>query len=196
MLSLLGVLLLLALPERALAHPHVFIDNITTFVFSGEQLSALRLRWTFDELTGTAIARQYDQNRTGAFEPAEMEKLEAGSFANLRDYGYFVDIRINGNRHRIDKVTGFRGSIRDGLLIYEFTVPLPSPVDPATAEVIVAIYDETYFVEVSLDAKDPVRFDGMRPGKCSFAVRDADGSLTAFGIAPFQMVTLTCRKAP
>lgn len=182
-----------AAPGRAAAHPHVWLDNVTTFVFAGERLAAVRLAWLFDEFFGTTIIRRFDENRNGSFEPDELAKLEAGAFANLKEYKYFTHILLDGRELPEIAVRDFTARVRNGQLVYEFTVPLPQPVDPATTEVIVTVYDESYFVEAALDASDPVRFAGMAPGRCAFAIREGTSNLTSFGIAPYQLVSLTCR---
>jgi ABC-type uncharacterized transport system substrate-binding protein len=192
----LSAIILLSAASPVAAHPHVWVDNVTTFTFERDKLTALRLTWSFDEFFGTAIIRRFDENRNGRFEPAESAKLEAGAFAALKEYGYFTHIMIDGKPVPVESVSGFQASVRNNQLVYEFTVTLPTAIDPATAEVIVSIYDESYFVEVTLDASDPVRFVGMTPGRCSFAVRDAEGGLSAFGVAPQQVVSLSCRPAP
>ncbi len=190
----LGLALLSAISTPASAHPHVWLDNVTTFVFAGEKLAALRLTWTFYEFFGTAIIRRFDANRNSRFEPEENSELEKGAFANLKDYGYFAHMTVGGKPAGFGAVTGFQGAVRNGQLVYDFTLPLAEPVDPATAEVVVSIYDESYFVEVGLDTNDPVRFDRMAPGRCSFSVRDATGALSSFGVSPFQSITLSCQK--
>ncbi len=180
----------------AAAHPHVWLDSVVTFVFDGDRLTALRLTWSFDEFFGTAIIRRFDENRNGRFEPAENTKLEAGAFSALKDYGYFLHITADGKPVAITQISGFQGSVRNNQLVYDFTATLPEAIDPATAEFVIRLYDETYFVEVSLDASDPVRFSGMAPGRCSFAIKDGDGALSSFGVTPPQGVTLSCRPAP
>lgn len=187
---------LLATASPAVAHPHVWLDNVLTFVFDGDRLTALRLTWSFDEFFGTALIRRFDENRNGRFEPPENDKLQANAFVALRDYGYFIHMTVDGKPVTLDTISGFQASVRSNQLVYDFTATLPSPVDPMTAQVAVSIYDESYFVEASLDANDPVRFSGMASGRCSFAVTDGQGGAQAFGVAPFQVVTLTCRPAP
>lgn len=180
-------------PSPASGHPHVWIDNVTTFVFQDQRLSAVRLTWSFDEFFGTAIIRRFDQDRNNRFEPDELSRLQAGAFDNLKEYKYFTHILLDGKELPEVSIQDFTASVRNGQLVYEFTVPLPSPVDPAAVEVIVTIYDESYFVEVALDPNDPVRFDRMPSGQCAFAIREGSSNLTAFGIAPYQLVSLTCR---
>ncbi len=193
--AVLTIVAALSLARPAQAHPHVWLDSVMTFVFEGDRLTSLRMTWSFDEFFGTAIIRRFDENRNGRFEPAENTKLEAGAFAALKDYGYFIYIKIDGKPVIIERITGFQASTRNGQLVYDFTVMLPAPVDPATAEFIVSLFDETYFVEVSLDANDPVRFAGMAPGRCSFAIKE-EGGLSTFGVTAPQTVALSCRPAP
>jgi ABC-type uncharacterized transport system substrate-binding protein len=177
------------------AHPHVWLDAVATFVFEGEQLRALRLTWAFDEFFGTAIIRRFDENRNGSFEPAENAELEKGAFANLKEYGWFTHLKIDGKHVPVGGVSGFQASTRNGQLVYDFTLALPPNLDPTANEVAVSLFDESYFVEVSLEATDPVRFQNMAPGRCAFAVRDGDGTTaTGFAVAPFQTITLSCKK--
>lgn len=191
----LGLAALVGVPASVSAHPHVWIDNVTTFVFEERRLGSVRLTWAFDEFFGTAIIRRFDENRNGKFEPEELAKLEAGAFANLKEYKYFTHILLDGKELAEIAIRDFQARVRNGQLIYEFTVPLPSPVDPAAVEVIVTVYDESYFVEVALEPNDPVRFDRMPAGACAFAIREGSNNLTSFGIAPYQLVSLSC-KAP
>lgn len=191
----LALAALVAVPAPALAHPHVWIDNVTTFVFAERRLGGVRLTWTFDGFFGAAIIRRFDENRNGKFEPAELAKLDAGAFANLKEYKYFTHILLDGKELPEIGIRDFAASVRNGQLVYEFTVPLPAPVDPAAVEVIVTVYDESHFVEVALEPNDPVRFDRMPAGACAFAIREESNDPTSFGIAPYQLVSLSC-KAP
>lgn len=194
--SVIAGMLLIVAAGPACAHPHVWLDSVLTFAFDGDRLKGLHLTWSFDEFFGTALIRRFDENRNGRFEPAENEKLQANAFVALKDYGYFIHLTIDGKPVPVQEVQGFQASVRSNQLVYDFNVALPTPVDPAASQVVISIYDESYFVEASLDANDPVRFDGMAPGRCSFAVTDGQGGTQAFGVAPYQVVTLSCRPAP
>lgn len=185
--------LLAGLPGLAAAHPHVWLANVTTFVFEGRYLSAVRLTWAFDEFFGPEIIARFDANANGRFEPAEVAALEAGAFASLKDYRYLTHVLLDGREIAVERVERFRADIRHGRLIYEFAVPLPKPVEPSAVEVIVTVYDESHFVEATLDPNDPVRFDGMALGQCAYAIREAAGSPGDAELAPYQLVSLICR---
>src|SRR5262245_9759792 len=72
------------------AHPHVWIDAVATFLFAERKLVGLRHRWEFDEFFGSFVIEEHDIDRDGAFDAAETEALRAAAFANLREFGYFT----------------------------------------------------------------------------------------------------------
>ena len=56
------MLLLAGEVAPAAAHPHVWITDVTTFVFEGRQLVGLRHRWTFDEFFGSFVIEEHDRD--------------------------------------------------------------------------------------------------------------------------------------
>jgi ABC-type uncharacterized transport system substrate-binding protein len=183
---------LLGLPAAPDAHPHVWINNITTFVFEDRQLVALRHRWQFDDFFSSFVIQEHDADGDGAFDAAELASLKAGAFANLEEYGYFTHLRADGRRLRLAEVTDFAAEIDDGVLIYEFTLPLPEPIDPTAVPLATGVYDEDYYVEVLLDAHDPVRFAGLPSGACTFDIREDAANPIYFGLVYPLAISLTC----
>jgi ABC-type uncharacterized transport system substrate-binding protein len=191
--ALLAVLLGLGgRSDPAVAHPHVWITDVTSFVFEDRRLVALHHRWTFDELFGSFVIEQHDADGDGRFDPAETEELRADAFDNLQEYDYFTHLRIDGGDLALHAVRDFRASIEDGELIYEFTLSLPEPVDPAAAAVAVGVYDPEYYVELLLDEDDPVRFAGLPNGACTFEVREDTENPIYFGMVYPLMIKLAC----
>jgi ABC-type uncharacterized transport system substrate-binding protein len=191
--ALLAVLLGLGgRSDPAAAHPHVWITDVTTFVFADRRLVALHHRWTFDELFGSFVIEQHDADGDGRFDAAETGGLRAGAFDNLQEYDYFTHLRIDGSVVPLRGIQDFRASIEDGELIYEFTLSLPAPVDPAAAEVAVGVYDPEYYVELLLDEDDPVRFAGLPNGACTFDIREDQENPIYFGMVYPLMIKLAC----
>lgn len=60
----------------------------------------------------------------------------------------------------LSEVRDFTARIENGVLVYEFTMPLPEPIDPGASQFAAGSYDPEYYVEVLLDEDDPVRFEG------------------------------------
>ena len=176
----------------AAAHPHVWITSITEFVFEGPELVGLRHRWQFDELFSSYVIEEHDANGDGSFDAAELASLQEGAFSNLREFDYFTHARIDGAALALTEVREFAATIADGVLIYEFALPLPEPIDPAAVSFAAGVYDPEYYVEVLLDPEDPVRFSGMQPGACIFEVREDTANPIYFGMVYPLAITLSC----
>ena len=174
------------------AHPHVWIDAVATFVFEGGSLVGLRQHWRFDEFFSSFVIEEHDANGDGVFDQAEIDAIREQAFANLREYGYFTHARLDGEKLALDKVSDFTARIEDDLLVYEFTMVLPEPVDPGAERVEAAIYDSEYYVEVLLDQYDPVRFEGIPSGACTFAIREDLENPIYYGMVNPLTIALSC----
>lgn len=183
---------LFLIPSWAQAHPHVWITNVTAYQFEGGKLTGLRLTWTFDEMFSASIVLGFDRNKNGRFEPEELKRLQAEAFANLREYNYFLDIRLDDKPLKVTAVSDFTATIAKGIVTYAFTVPLPSPVDAKATKVTTSIADETYFVEVILDEHDPVRFQGIDSGACRFDVTAGKRDPVYGSVVTPQVIELSC----
>ena len=170
--ALVPLLLLVGEVAPAAAHPHVWITDVTTFVFEDRQLVALRHRWTFDELYSSFVIQEHDLDGDGRFDPTEMAALRQGVFDGFEQVDYFTQLRVDGDAWRLLEDEGFQARIEDGALVYEFTLPLPQPVDAGAVDLAVGVYDPEYYVEVLLDEHDPVRFAGLPSGACTFDIRE------------------------
>jgi ABC-type uncharacterized transport system substrate-binding protein len=153
-------------------------------------LVALRQQWRFDEFFSSFVIEEHDANGDGAFDRAETDAIREQAFGNLREYGYFTHARQGGKALPLDEVSDFAARIEDGLLVYDFTLALPEPVDPGAERVAAAIYDSDYYVEILLDQDDPVRFEGIPNGACTFAIRE-DLENPVYMVNPLT-ITLSC----
>ena len=183
----------LASVGNAYAHPHVWVDAITTFVFDdSRRVVEIRHLWRFDEFFGSFVREEFDQDRNGRFDGGEIARVRADGFQALEEFGYFTTVRVDGVVMPIEEVTSFAARLDDGILIYEFSLALPEPVDPAARDLVVGVYDPSYYVEVLLDEHDPVRFDGLPSGACIFDVfEDADHPIY-YGMVYPRVIGLTC----
>jgi ABC-type uncharacterized transport system substrate-binding protein len=178
--------------DRAAAHPHLWIDAVTTFVFEDHALVGLRHQWRFDELFSAFVIEEHDGDGDGAFDAAETQAVRAQAFANLREYDYFTHLRIGGKKLPLDEVSDFAAENDDGALVYSFTMPLPDPVVPGAEPVAVGIYDPEYYVEILLDEFDPVRFEGISSGACTFSVREDTEHPIYYGVVNPLVIALSC----
>jgi ABC-type uncharacterized transport system substrate-binding protein len=174
------------------AHPHVWIDAVVTFVFEDGQLVGLRHHWKFDEFFGSFVIEEYDADGDGAFDAAELGAIRAGAFSNLREFDYFTHLRINGAKLPLQEVSSFTARIEDGVLVYEFAMPLPEPVDPGENSFTASVYDVEYYVEVLLDQYDPVRFEGIPSGGCTYEIHEDAENPIYYGMVYPLAITLNC----
>lgn len=188
----LGLLAFGGRPGPVAAHPHIWIDAVATFVFEGGALVGLRQHWQFDELFSSFVLEEHDGNGDEVLDQAEIAAIRDQAFSNLRDYGYFIHARLDGEKLPLDEVRNFTARIEDDLLVYEFTMLLPEPVDPGGARFAAAIYDAEYYVEVLLDQDDPVRFEGIPSGACTFAIREDIENPIYYGMVNPLTIVLNC----
>jgi ABC-type uncharacterized transport system substrate-binding protein len=176
----------------AAAHPHVWITDVTTFLFADRQLVGIRHHWQFDEIFSSFVIEQHDQDGDGKFDQTETAAVQKEAFANLRDYGYFTHVRIDGEPLPLDHFEGFQATIEQGALEYDFVLPLPKAVDPAALAFAVGVYDPEYYVEVLLDQNDPVQFEGLPSGACTFDIKEDTDNPIYFGMVYPLVIKLNC----
>jgi len=156
LLAVFGALLAVTHGGRADAHPHVFITYSASVIFSDSDEAALRLTWRFDEMYSAMIMTDYTAAKTGTITQADVRTIEKEAFANLSNYGYFLDIKVNDEPIKITEVKDFDVTFVDHRAVYQFTVPLDTPnVKPSTI-IEISVFDQEYYVEFSLREKDAV----------------------------------------
>ncbi len=89
------IVLLLSYPVPLAAHPHVFVDNQIEIAFDTKGLAGISVQWTFDEMFSAGIIFDYDDG-DGVFSSREIALIKEECFSNLKEYGFFFDILIDG----------------------------------------------------------------------------------------------------
>ena len=92
-LSFLGVVLL---SSPAWGHPHVFLDGELRVRAAKGRVTALELIWEFDEAFSQGMAGDFDRNGDGKFDQKETKALFKGGFENLKHFGYFLRLELDG----------------------------------------------------------------------------------------------------
>jgi ABC-type uncharacterized transport system substrate-binding protein len=146
-LSLLCLVAGLSLPAAAAwAHPHVFITAKVAVDLGADSVARISIEWTFDELFSQMIIEDYDRAGKGSFTDAEAAALRKGAFDNLRNYHYFLAAGIDRKPIPLPPIRDFRPSIRDGRLVYSFSIAVPIRLPPEGATLSLIVYDDTYYV--------------------------------------------------
>jgi ABC-type uncharacterized transport system substrate-binding protein len=187
-----GALSLIGQSGPVAAHPHVWINDITTFLFKDRQLVAIHHHWEFDEIFSSFVIKQHDKDGNGKFDKTENASVQKEAFSNLHDYGYFTHVRVDDKKVALDKVEDFQATIKKDIMIYEFTLPLPKPIDVTKSHFQVGVFDPEYYVEVDLDENDPVHFSGLPSGACTFDIREDTKHPIYYGMVDPPVIYLTC----
>ncbi len=181
MLKYIFLFILYMVPFLSFSHPHVFIDNRIAVVFNEKGLKGFNHEWTFDEMFSSTIIQEFDLNADGEFGEEEIKKVEEGAFSNLKEYEYFTDIKINGHQFKIQKVNSFYAEIDSGVMVYEFFIPCEVIAGLEKQEVIISVFDPTYFVQVMLATEDPFSFVDTLNVEFSYEVFEDEGNSYYYG---------------
>ena len=149
-LYLVAALIFLCLSSDGISHPHVFVDAELTIVFDEQGLAGFRQRWLFDEMFSSTMLSNFDTNNDHSLDVHEVGEIKKGGFSNLRNYGYFTHIVIDGKTFDVNYVTDFSAEVHDHRLLYTFFVPCHVAASEQFKHVTISLFDETYYTDVAL----------------------------------------------
>jgi ABC-type uncharacterized transport system substrate-binding protein len=141
----------LVLTGIIIAHPHVWVDNTIEVVFDESGLARFDLVWRFDEMYSGSVLVDYDDNRNGRLDAAEVDALQKDAFVQLSDYpenDFLTYLYVDGEQKPLDSIEGF--TVRfpdDGRMTYSFSVPVALEATSTNRTVVVSTYDATYYTE-------------------------------------------------
>jgi len=110
---------------RAGAHPHAWIDYTVTVRFGADGPEGVRVDWAFDEMLSELIIQKYDSDRDGKFSARETRALEQDHFSRLKDFNWFVEVKVDGTAIPVKDPKDFEAQNVKGQLHYLFIVPIP-----------------------------------------------------------------------
>jgi ABC-type uncharacterized transport system substrate-binding protein len=172
------------------AHPHVFIYNTVTFVFDAGKVTALRLRWEFDDIFSDDLLNQFDADGDGKFDKLESKAVGKGTLPNLKLFHYFTYVWVDGKQLAEITPTDFVASADDKRIVtFDMKVPLPKPVDPRTQALATEVYDHEYYVQVDLAQ---VAVENAAGVPCGATVRDDHENAYFGGFVFPQEIALQC----
>ncbi|MDX9800312.1 MAG: DUF1007 family protein [Spirochaetia bacterium] len=141
------------------SHPHTFIDSVVECEFNESGISGFWINWSFDPMFATSIIMDFDRDKNGVFSKSEIKDIRENAFSNLENFNYFIYITENRKTRRPITVTNFSASIVEDDIIYRFFVPYNSSAADKQNSVIIAIYDETFFCDISIKSVKTVPDD-------------------------------------
>lgn len=203
-----GFCALVAAPNGAHAHPHVFVDaEVRLDVGADGVLRQVHHRWTFDDMY-SAFAVQGLRRADGGPEASALATLARDLVGKLEDLEFFTEVRAPGHELQATGAENPHAEFVDGRLRLSFTVTLRA-LGAGADHVEVRVFDPQYVVAISLAENVPVtgpaqcRQSLARPGPLGPAdARRLDDSArtnqldAGFGAKLAAVVRLDCRTAP
>lgn len=180
-------------PFPAWAHPHVWVDATITVVFQGNKVEALQETWVFDDIFSDDTLQDLAPDHTSAAFQKDLLALAVKEQKALAEVGYFTDIYRNGQPVPIVDIRDFRIDLVGNRLVYRFTAPVAPALDPTKAPFGFAVYDHSYFVDVSLAKKNPLLMVGQGALKCVQSVKDDPAHTFYFGQVVPKVVWVSCQ---
>jgi ABC-type uncharacterized transport system substrate-binding protein len=179
---LLGLLLLvggIALgASNAQAHPHVWITASSELIYAPDgSITGVRHAWTFDDMFATYALQGIETKAKGVYSREELGPLAQTNVESLKEYGFFTFAKADGKKEKFQEPVDYYLEYKDAALTLHFTLPLKTPVKPA--QLVLEVFDPSYFIDFKLADKDPVKLVGA-PASCAMKLqRPNDGSANA-----------------
>jgi ABC-type uncharacterized transport system substrate-binding protein len=156
----LGAMMAAAMmPERAAAHPHVWVTVETEVqTDAAKSVTGFRHRWTFDEFYSSFATQGLDKNGDGQFQPEELKELTEVNINSLREFGFFTFPRVAGQEVERLEPRDYSLEHKNGALTLTFTLPLKEAVAKAKLkEFEFAVYDPSMYVGFAFAKEQAVR---------------------------------------
>lgn len=146
----LHILLFVLFPIfQAVAHPHIFIIAEVKAEFSAMGLKELEVTYEFDNTFSSDIIQKFDVNGNEQFEKNEVEAIRKGAFLALKKQNYLLHLFKGNTEEMVDEIGNFHAWVEYGIVYYKFKAAYNVSIGNS-AEIKLAIFDNTYYTDVSL----------------------------------------------
>jgi len=187
----LGFLIGAGTAGTAAAHAHVFVVDTVEVVFSGQQVTVLKLRWAFDELFSDGMFSDFDTNGDRLFDAAEVDSIRAVSVESMKEFGYFTHVWVDGELTQSFADVTLDVTSEGNIVIYEWAITLAKPVDPSQNKLEISIFDDSYYVDVVLYMPNPVKLQAS-PESCSYKAAEDDTKAYYYDSIYPEVISLSC----
>jgi ABC-type uncharacterized transport system substrate-binding protein len=180
--SLLAAAACAGLVTAAAAHPHVWATVRSEIVFGPDnRITGIRHAWTFDEFYTAMAVQGLDTNGDGTYSKEELQPLAQVNVESLNEFDYFTFARFgdDGKMLPLKPPVDYWIEYDNTVLTLHFTLPLETPVDPQGKEVVVDVFDPSYFVAFGFATEAPVKVAGTPTPGCGVEVKQPDAETMA-----------------
>ncbi len=170
-----AIALLIASP--AAAHPHVWATVRSEIVFGPDhRITGIRHAWTFDEFYTAMAVQGLDTNGDGVLSKEELKPLAEVNVTSLHEFDYFTFVHFDKSDKNLPlkPPEDYWLDYDKSVLTLHFTLPLAEPIDPKDKDVIVDVYDPTFFVAFGFAKENPMKIAGTPGLGCSAKIEQPD----------------------
>jgi ABC-type uncharacterized transport system substrate-binding protein len=173
------LVLLLALGATAAeAHPHVWITSVSELVYAPDgTLTGVRHAWTFDEMFAAYALQGIETKKKGVYTREELALLAQTNAESLKEFAYFTFAKADGKKQRFEDPIDYFLDYTNGQLTLHFTLPAKTPFK--AKQLVLEVFDRSFFIDFKMADKDPVRLVGAPEGCKMQLQRPNDGSANA-----------------
>jgi ABC-type uncharacterized transport system substrate-binding protein len=172
------LLLLLCGATVAEAHPHVWITSVSELLYAPDgTLTGVRHAWTFDDMYSTYALQGIETKQKGVYTPEELAPLAQTNAESLKEFAYFTFAKADGKKERFEAPVDYFLDYSNGQLTLHFTLPAKTPFK--AKQLVLDVFDRSFFIDFKMADKDPVRLVGAPEGCKMRLQRPNDGSANA-----------------
>ena len=111
--ALVSALAAMLVPAVALAHPHIWIQQLVRVVAKDGKYTHVEIEWRFDPFSSEVEIPLIDEDHDGKFSPKEIKVLAGEMLPELKTYGFMSWINIGAKDFRPPKPPEFTARIDD-----------------------------------------------------------------------------------
>ncbi len=158
----------------AQAHPHVSVTSTSELIYTGDgSVTGVRHVWAFDELFSAYAIQGIDTKTKGVYTREDLAPLAQVNVDSLKEFAYFTTARAGGKKEKFGDPIDYFLEYKGSSLVLTFTLPLKVPAK--TPELVLEVFDPTYFVAFALADKEPLKLVGA-PANCKLAIEKPNES--------------------
>ena len=110
----------LLVPNLAVAHPHIWIQQVVRAVAKDGKYTHVEIEWRFDPFASEIEIPLIDENKDGKFSSTEIKALEGDMMPELKNQGFLTWLNVGGKDVRPARLPAFSARIDDPA---SFTLP-------------------------------------------------------------------------
>jgi ABC-type uncharacterized transport system substrate-binding protein len=172
-LLFMAVLAMPWLPQRATAHPHIWITVETEILYNADHaIVGFRHKWSFDELYTSMATENLDTNGDGKYSTEELQSFVEENISPLKEFDYFTFPTVAGKLVECEEPRDYYITYNDDVLSLYLTVPLREPIPFSKISTFsLIISDPSFYVDFAFADNNPVHLTSG-PAGCQPIIKD------------------------